>query len=120
VPAVGINAAVNSRDVGTFRRQLNEKKATPVCRALEGATNFRNWHFSEMARCLAGVRFARKTEHQRGRAPGFNPSSSHFRATSSTLSARHRNSAASSIERPDSIAALRSSISISVFDFSQQ
>ena len=42
-----------------------------------------------------------------------NPNFSHFRATSSTLSARQRNCAASSIERPDSIAALRSSISIS-------
>jgi hypothetical protein len=43
-----------------------------------------------------------------------NPNSSHFRATSSALSARQRNCAAFSIERPDSIAALRSSISISV------
>jgi hypothetical protein len=33
---------------------------------------------------------------------GFKPSSSHLRVTSSTLSARHRNSAASSIELPDS------------------
>jgi hypothetical protein len=45
---------------------------------------------------------------------GFSPSSSHLRATSSPLSARHKNSAASWIEQPASIAALRSSISISV------
>jgi hypothetical protein len=45
---------------------------------------------------------------------GLSPSSSHLRATSSTLSARHRNSAASVIEAPPSIAALRSSMSISV------
>jgi hypothetical protein len=48
------------------------------------------------------------------RSFGLRPSSAHLRATSSMLSARHRNSAASSIELPDSIAALRSSISISV------
>jgi hypothetical protein len=43
VPAVGINAAVNSRDFGTFRWQLNEKsKATPVCRALEGFAQLRH------------------------------------------------------------------------------
>jgi hypothetical protein len=52
--------------------------------------------------------------HQRGRTFGLNPSSAHLRATSSMLCARHRNFAASSIERPDSIAALRSSMSISV------
>src|SRR5258706_11547983 len=45
---------------------------------------------------------------------GFRPSSAHLRATSSTLSARQRNCAASSIEAPPSIAALRSPISISV------
>jgi hypothetical protein len=46
------------------------------------------------------------------RAFGFNPSSAHLRATSSTLLARHRNSAASSIERPASIATLRSSLQL--------
>ena len=47
MPAVGINAAINSRDFGTFRWQLNEK-ATPVCCALEGATNFRNGHITSI------------------------------------------------------------------------
>jgi hypothetical protein len=45
---------------------------------------------------------------------GFNPNSAHFCATSSTLAARQRNMAASSIEHPESIADLRSSMSISV------
>jgi hypothetical protein len=35
-----------------------------------------------MARCLAVVRFACKAGHQPGRTFGFNPCSSHFRATS--------------------------------------
>jgi hypothetical protein len=45
---------------------------------------------------------------------GISPNSLALRSTSSTLPDRHRNSAASSIERPCSIVALRSSISISV------
>jgi hypothetical protein len=42
------------------------------------------------------------------------PNSRHFRRTSSTLSARLRNCAASSIELPAAMAALRSSVSVSV------
>jgi hypothetical protein len=47
VPAVGIKAAVNSRDFGTFRWQLNEKSYTGLPHSGR-ATNFRKWHDSEV------------------------------------------------------------------------
>src|SRR6202035_427125 len=36
VPAVGINAAINSRDFGTFRWQLNEQKLHPSAALWKG------------------------------------------------------------------------------------
>jgi hypothetical protein len=60
VPAVGINAAINSRDFGTFRWQLNEQKLHPSAALWKGPRTSENWHFCDMPTdtenvCLSGV-----------------------------------------------------------------
>ena len=45
MPAVGIKAAVNSRNFGTFRWQLNKKSYTELPHAGR-TTTLQNYHFS--------------------------------------------------------------------------
>jgi hypothetical protein len=64
VPAVGINAAINSRDFGTFRWQLNEQKLHPSAALWKGPRT------SEIGRYCCKSRFAKGVEF-RGLQPRF-------------------------------------------------
>jgi len=70
--AVGINAAGNRGNFGTFRLGSSTRKATPVCRALEGATGIGKHveYFKPLGLPLPSVAHRATTEDRCSVPPG--------------------------------------------------